>query len=251
MSTDTGDSAAETEPDPGKPRRPGKLWKLALGGLIGLFAVLACYDLISGAAGSTGASAGSVPAGRVSPSPTEAAASPPAVVPATPVPRASPASSTAAPHVLDVASIAAFGPEGPSDGDNPGIVSRILAASADQPWYSQWYATPEFGNLRSGTGVLFDMGKTVKVTDVRLMLGTELGADIQVRVGNSPYLADLSPKASARDAGGVVRLAAKDPAEGRYVLIWFTRLPPDSQGHYQVSIYSAFVDGTETAPSSG
>jgi hypothetical protein len=48
-----------------------------------------------------------------------------------------------------------------------------------------------------------------------------------------------------------VRLAAKDPAEGRYVLIWFTRLPPDSQGHYQVSVYRAFVDGTETAPSPG
>jgi hypothetical protein len=246
VSTDTGHSAAETEPEPGKPRRPGKMWKLVLGGLVGIFAVLACYDLASGLAGSTGASAGSA-----SPSPTEAAASPSAVVPTTPAPRPSPASSTAAPRVLDVASIAAFGPEGPSDGDNPGIVSRILAATADQPWYSQWYATPEFGNLRSGTGVLLDMGKTVKVTDVRLMLGTEQGADIQVRVGNSPYLADLSPKASARDAGGVVRLAAKDPAEGRYVLIWFTRLPPDSQGHYQVSVYSAFVDGTGTAPSSG
>jgi hypothetical protein len=227
------------------------MWKLTLGGLIGIFAVLACYDLAFGVAGSTGASASGVSAGRVSPSPTEAAISPPAVVPTTPVPRASPASSTAAPHVLDVASIAAFGPEGLSDGDNPGIASRILAASADQPWYSQWYATPEFGNLRSGTGVLLDMGKTVKVTDVRLMLGTELGADIQVRVGNSPSLDVLSSRASARDAGGAVRLAAKDPAEGRYVLIWFTRLPPDSQGHYQVSVYRAFVDGTETAPSPG
>jgi hypothetical protein len=27
------------------------------------------------------------------------------------------------------------------------------------------------------------------------------------------------------------------------VLIWFTRLPPDGQGHYQVSVYSVSVDG--------
>ena len=52
VSTDTGHGAAETEPEPGKPRRPGKLWKLGLGGLIGIFAVLACYDLASGLAGS-------------------------------------------------------------------------------------------------------------------------------------------------------------------------------------------------------
>ena len=153
--------------------------------------------------------------------------------------------------VLDVASIAAFGPEGPSDGDNPGIVSRILAASADQPWYSSWYATPEFGNLRSGTGVLLDLGKTVKVTDVRLMLGTRQGADIQVRVGNSPYLADLSPRPARGTRAAPCDWRRRTRPSGRYVLIWFTRLPPDSQGHYQVSIYSAFVDGTGTAPSSG
>jgi hypothetical protein len=42
-----------------------------------------------------------------------------------------------------VESIAAFGPEGTSDGDNPGIASRILDGGTDQPWYSQWYATPD------------------------------------------------------------------------------------------------------------
>ena len=38
-------------------------------------------------------------------------------------------------------------------------------------------------------------------------------------------------------------LTAATAAKGRYVLIWFTRLPPDGHGHYQVSVYDVEVDG--------
>jgi hypothetical protein len=31
------------------------------------------------------------------------------------------------------------------------------------------------------------------------------------------------------------------------VLIWFTRLPPNSQGEYQVDVYGVTIDGTEGA----
>jgi hypothetical protein len=141
-----------------------------------------------------------------------------------------------------VTSVAAFGPEGTTDGDNPGIASRVLDPGLGRPWYSEWYATPGFGNLQPGTGLLLDMGKTVTVTDVRLVLGSAPGADVQLRVGSTPVL-DMPSVASASDAGGAVQLAATTPAEGRYVLLWFTRLPPDGQGHYQVSVYSVSVDG--------
>jgi hypothetical protein len=141
-----------------------------------------------------------------------------------------------------VASIAAFGPEGTADGDNPGTVSQILGAGTDQPWRSDWYATPEFGNLQSGTGLLLDLSNPVTVADVRLALGSEPGADVQVRVGNSPSL-DLPTVASSLGAGGTVQLTAATPAKGRYVLIWFTRLPSNGHGHYQVSVYDVGVDG--------
>jgi hypothetical protein len=138
--------------------------------------------------------------------------------------------------------VAAFGPAGTADGDNPGLASRILDVSTDQPWYTQWYATPEFGDLRSGTGLLLTLSKTAVVRDVRLALGSAPGTDVQVRVGNSPS-PDLPTVASASGVDGTVRLALTTPATGRYVLIWFTRLPPDGHGHYQVSVYNVFVDG--------
>jgi hypothetical protein len=205
-----------------------------------VFAVLACYDLVSVSGQYDSAGVTRATASRPAPPPgqpsgrSSSAVAPPPGQPSSP-----------APHSLPVASVAAFGPEGIADGDNPGIASRVLAVSTDQPWYSQWYATPEFGNLRPGTGLLLDLGGTATIADVRLVLGPTPGADVQVRVGDSASLPGLATAASASDVSGAVNLPSAAPARGRYVLIWFTRLPPNAQpGEYQVAVYGVTVDGT-------
>ncbi len=236
MSLGTEHDPAEREAESEK--RAGKLWKLALVGLIATFAALACYDLIS-SAGELGAGAGATTAKAATPS---VSGAPTASHSTASAPASVSPSGSSAPRPLTVTAVVAFGPEGTADGDNPGTASRLLNVSTDQPWYSQWYATPRFGNLRSGTGLLLTLGETAVARDVRLVLGTAAGADVQVRIGNSPS-PDLPVVASASGVGGTVRLALTIPATGRYVLIWFTRLPPDGQGHYQVSVYNVFVDG--------
>jgi hypothetical protein len=49
--------------------------------------------------------------------------------------------------------------------------------------------------------------------------------------------------ASAANAGGAVRLRPGAPVHVRYLLIWFTKLPPDNAGHYQASVYRITVQG--------
>jgi len=252
------DTVGQADQGQAKPGRPGGRWGLTLLCLVVVFAGLACYDLIglSGhygsddaatAASTSSASTKATPAGGRHGSASPSASAPAA--PASVAPRKTAQGKAAAPvaHPLGVTSAAAFGPDGLSDGDNPGLASRIVDVSTDLAWYSEWYATPYFGNLKSGTGILLDMGETVNVSSVQLVLGTAPGADVQVRVGDSPYPSALTSVASAYDAGGTVRLTATAPTRGQYVLIWFTRLPPDSQGHYQVSLYSAVVNGTDGA----
>ena len=93
-----------------------------------------------------------------------------------------------------------------------------LDGSTGQPWYSQWYATPEFGNLRSGTGLLLDMGETVTVTERRGWLSAaRRGRTSRCAWETALTLADLPPVASASGVGGTVRLTATPrPAAGTY-----------------------------------
>jgi cytoskeletal protein RodZ len=158
------------------------------------------------------------------------------------------ASPTASPSARPVqalvpVSVAAFGPAGTADGDDPQRASFAIAGHAATPWYSDWYTTPDFGNLQAGTGLLLDMGHTVTISSVRLSLGSARGADLQLRVGGSPAPADLRTVATSAGAGGTVELSLTSPAHGRYLLIWFTKLPPDDAGTYQASIYGITVRG--------
>ena len=93
------------------------------------------------------------------------------------------------------------------------------------------------------------MGQTVTITALRLRLGPADGATFQVRIGDPPTLAGLHSVAHAADERGVVspRLAAS--ARGRYVLIWFTSLPPDQVGTFQVSVYNVWLRGWSARPS--
>ena len=269
MTVGAGHSAAGVGQRPPEPGPSGKGWRLALLCLVGVFVVLAGYDLIvMEGHGSTDvatassktttstratASSGATPASKATPaSPGHGSLPSSAATPAGSAAGRAATGKTATGSVasaapLGVTSVAAFGPEGLSDGDNPVIVSRLLNGSTGQPWYSQWYTTPEFGNLRSGTGLLLDMGETVSVKSALLALGAAPGADVQVLAGNDADLADMSPVASASGVGGTVRLTATNAVRGRYVLVWFTRLPPNSQGEYQVDVYSVTIDGTEGA----
>lgn len=87
------------------------------------------------------------------------------------------------------------------------------------------------------------MGKTVTLTGAQVDLGNTTGASFQLRVGTAPALAALSPVAHASGAGGVVRLSLSKPVRGRYVLVWFTKLPADPSGTFEAHVYRVSLRG--------
>jgi cytoskeletal protein RodZ len=181
-------------------------------------------------------------AGQASPAPSvtpsvqasTAQSSPTATPSATPV---------AAVQALTPARVIAFGPAGTADGDDPQRASFAISGQQATPWYSDWYTTSDFGNLQAGTGLLVDMGRTVTISAVRLALGGHAGATLQLRVGGRPVLADLHTVATSAGAGRIVEFSLTSPAHARYLLVWFTKLPPDNAGTYQASIYAISVRG--------
>jgi cytoskeletal protein RodZ len=158
-------------------------------------------------------------------------------------PTAAPSAPPAPSRALIPVSVAAFGPDGTGNGDDPQRAAGATGVSSASAWSSDWYTTADFGNLQAGTGLLLDMGRAVTVTSVRLSLGHIPGADFQVRAGDTPVLADLRQVASASGVAGPVHLSLSTPVHARYLLIWFTKLPPDPSGTYQVSVYGIRVRG--------
>jgi hypothetical protein len=92
------------------------------------------------------------------------------------------------------------------------------------------------------------MGREVRLTSVTATFGSAPGADVSIKVGNdgtpaASALPSFTTMATADDIGGQHAFKATRAVRGRYVLIWFTQLPPVSPGKYQAQISSITVRG--------
>ena len=152
-------------------------------------------------------------------------------------------------HGFDPLSSAAGDP-----GDENTSQARFaIDASPGTAWHTQYYfGNPRFGGLKGGTGLILDMGKPVAVSSVTVTFGPVPGANVRVEVGNSDARAPATLRtfttvARKRDVSGTVRFSARPAAESRFVLIWFTRLPPQtagSTGLFEAEIANVTVRGT-------
>jgi len=137
--------------------------------------------------------------------------------------------------------------------DDPLSAPLAIDSSAGTFWHTSYYLdSPYFGNLKKGTGLVLDMGKPVKISQVRVKLGSTPGADVQLKVAGSgqppaPGAAGSLPTvAQANGIGGSYTFAMKKPVRGRYVVLWLTKLPPlaGTGNRYQANIYNVTVRGT-------
>ena len=159
-----------------------------------------------------------------------AAPSTPAPAPAAPAPAPTSAAPAAAP--LRIAAVTALDPEG--DGVSPRGVERTVDGDPATSWSSERYNSASFGGLKSGIGLLVDLGADVDVTSVVL---TDAGEGGRVELRNAPtggYEGSV-PVAEAA-AGGVATLTPQTPVRTRTVLLWVTQLPTtDGQARLTVS----------------
>jgi hypothetical protein len=158
--------------------------------------------------------------------------------------RPAPSASPAAP-ALPAVSVTAFGPGGPADGDNPRLAQLAIDRNLATAWVTNRYGTALFGATQPGTGLLLDLGKIVKISTAEVTLGPG-GADFQMRVGNTPSRAALRVVAIATNASGTLGVRLTAPVDARYVLIWFTKLPPDSSGTFQARVDNISVQGSSS-----
>lgn len=165
-------------------------------------------------------------------------------------PKPTPSHQTTAPHR---AAEIPLKPVNAASADDPAAAPLAIDSSTGTFWHTSYYLnSPYFGNLKQGTGLVLDMGKPVKISQVRVKFGSTPGANVQIKVDNSAQPPDpaaagpLPTVAQANGIGGSYTFTMKKPATGRYVIIWLTKLPPlpGTGNRYQANVYNVTIRGT-------
>src|SRR6516164_319554 len=178
--------------------------------------------------------------------------SPPAAAPPTHGAPSSSAPAAAASVVLTPVSANSFDALGHDGGDEDGFQAKYAIDNDPSTfWHTDYYLTyPALGNLKKGTGLILDMGKQVRLSQVVVQFGASCCTDVAIEIGNTgtPVPATLSTfteVASSTSAHGSTTFNVSSKITGRYVLIWITNLPPltGSPGEYEAQIYNVVVHG--------
>jgi tRNA A-37 threonylcarbamoyl transferase component Bud32 len=95
-------------------------------------------------------------------------------------------------------------------------------------WKTQTYSTPEFGNLKSGLGLVLDAGRSVKLASITVTSDTP-GFTAQILAGDS--LSTRPAADSNTQTVGSTTTFTLHGATARYYVLWITRLPPGDAAH--------------------
>jgi hypothetical protein len=154
--------------------------------------------------------------------------------------------ATAAAGLLKPVSVSTFEQSGT---DDPGDAQNVIDGNPSTAWHTDYYfGTSTFGNLKKGAGLIFDMGKQVRLGQVAVQFGTTCCTHVDIEIGNNPAPSALSTftvvQNSTTAVGNTTFNVTKTTA-GRYVLIWITNLPPraGSGNQYESLIYNVTVHG--------
>jgi hypothetical protein len=141
-------------------------------------------------------------------------------------------------------------PVGATAADNPGEAAAAIDGSTSTDWHSQFYiGNPVFGGLKKGSGLIIDMGTKVKLSQVQVLFGTTGPSSVNIGIGNSDDPTSdsgFTTVANSSAAQGNTKFSVSKSAEGRYVMIWFTKLPPEqgNTGNFEAQVYNVVVRGS-------
>ncbi|MBO0652367.1 serine/threonine protein kinase [Streptomyces triculaminicus] len=102
-------------------------------------------------------------------------------------------------------------------------------------WSTNNYNNADFGGLKSGVGIIVDLGKKQRVGEVKVTFLNEVSVQLMTAKDSSSMPTNLSgfEKVAETKATREVSLKPKKPVETRYVLIWLTKLTQTEDGEYR------------------
>jgi len=127
--------------------------------------------------------------------------------------------------------VKAVAPYDPPPGDGQEDNSNIPNATDGNPntaWETEQYASPLFGNLKSGVGLVLAAPHPVKLSSLTITSDTPR-FNARIKAGSSPS-GPFQRVSSSQTVEHRTTFKLDVPSPERYYLIWITELVPQSNG---------------------
>ena len=155
-------------------------------------------------------------------------------------------SNDSGPRLWPVRRAIDFDPEGDGS-ENPEVVADAIDPDPATAWRTLEYrGNPELGGLKSGVGLVLDLGTQREVSAVQVLLRggptslQVLAAPGQGSIPSSRAGFTLVGRSNAPAGRSTIPVA--DGTRSRYVALWFTRLPQIASGDYQAKVAGVAVE---------
>ncbi|MDQ6934773.1 MAG: protein kinase family protein [Actinomycetota bacterium] len=138
---------------------------------------------------------------------------------------------------LKIVAIHDFDPQGNPPQENPQTVPNAVDGNPSTYWQTNTYfGNPKLGGLKSGVGMLLDLGADKRVGSVVVTLvGSPTSLELYAapaRTSGAPTSTNgLRKVGSVAATGTSARFRVTPPVRTRYLVVWLTSLPPVAGGY--------------------
>ena len=73
----------------------------------------------------------------------------------------------------------------PSDDEDSPTVGNAIDGNPATAWATEWYGSAKFGALKTGTGLILSMGKTVRLSQVEVLFSPKCCTSAAIYIGNT------------------------------------------------------------------
>ncbi|GAA2764384.1 protein kinase family protein [Streptomyces paradoxus] len=111
--------------------------------------------------------------------------------------------------------------------EKPSDIGKVYDNSTATYWQTDFYLSADFGRLKSGVGIILDLGKTQQVGKVTVTFVGDTSVELRSAgpdAGAEPTSLDAYSKV-AQGSGTTVQLKPDKSLKSRYLLVWLTKLP--------------------------
>ena len=141
---------------------------------------------------------------------------------------------------IAISAATGFDPQGDGN-ENNALAAKVFDEDPASYWQTEGYQGPNFGGLKSGVGVLLDMGQVVTPRKVVLVRPTPASFDLYL--GNEQSLDGATKIGSSPQTQGSVTIDTTGAVSGQFLMVWFTNAPRIADGSYRATLAEVSVYG--------